>query len=972
MNFFSYVCTWCFLSIALLLSSSSFFCFGVVDQRLNVEIVLATSCKIHDQVIEKTFSTSILLERLTFGSDVYIQKEEFLYLVGLHEGEKISAADIKTAVLYLVKKNKFAEIRLQISDGVEGKWLHMNLIGFWSFQKLKVHGILRGKDIYRQYYIMESGDPFDVVKHEHSIDKIKEALRKEGYFNYKVDSSFSYDYDTKSITVDLFLDKGGRFRVGQITLEISADDNVCQEVSVLKKYIYKKLRRLSGSFYHKDIINDQARIIKRYLAQRGFLQVGVELEERIDAVQKRIHVHWKMDLYQKRLFVFLGNNFFSQQELLDNILQFGRSAWLLPASILSEEIEHAYHDKGFWDVAVTSQEEKERSFLLIKEGARAIISQVEIQNVKHLNSTHLIKKFFCTIVKRKYFDVHILESSLNRLSSYYLEHGFLSMNVVDHAFVPLREKNAYKLVVTVDEGERSYLSLITIEDNPTLSNLGPFRSFAKKKVLTPFNMSIVSQQKKWLLNHFKKQGYMHVTVSPEIKMDENNDVLLTWHINPGQKVRFGKTVILGSNTFPFEYIIRSLQYQPGQVWDQEKVRRSFLRLKELEVYEMMHLYPDQTVQMGPKPMILKVQKDDPFEIRARAGLELQHIRKYQTFGGLTYKIGGTAIIKNPFNVGDQVRMDIDFTRVHREVVAKYRRPWFFSKPIRTIFQAYSIKFNHPGFIGSSKDMYTVTRQGFLLGMHKKTHRVDGGLNFGIEWMETTIRDTVLADCLARAINFEPQLLDKTIPFFFIEPTLFIDHLDHKLNPTTGTFTIISLKGMFPLKGEHIDSYFVKLLVEQSLFIPLRSLVFALRFRFGHIFHKKLCSIMPTERFYLGGSHSLRGYETDFAPPLGVFVDEDGSERVVPRGGKSMLNINVELRFPLFRKKVGGVIFQDMGLLSSDNFADFNVDSVLAATGFGIRFYTPLGPLRFDIGWKWHRRKSIERSFAWFLSFGHAF
>jgi outer membrane translocation and assembly module TamA len=85
----------------------------------------------------------------------------------------------------------------------------------------------------------------------------------------------------------------------------------------------------------------------------------------------------------------------------------------------------------------------------------------------------------------------------------------------------------------------------------------------------------------------------------------------------------------------------------------------------------------------------------------------------------------------------------------------------------------------------------------------------------------------------------------------------------------------------------------------------------------------------------------------------------------------MCNANIELRFPIF-KKMGGVIFQDLGMLSSDRFADFTPHNILAATGFGGRFHTPLGPLRFDIGWKWRRESKFERSYAWFLTFGQAF
>jgi outer membrane translocation and assembly module TamA len=177
--------------------------------------------------------------------------------------------------------------------------------------------------------------------------------------------------------------------------------------------------------------------------------------------------------------------------------------------------------------------------------------------------------------------------------------------------------------------------------------------------------------------------------------------------------------------------------------------------------------------------------------------------------------------------------------------------------------------------------------------------------------------------------------------------------------------------MIPLIAKDKDSIFFKALLEQSLFIPIRSVVIALRFRCGHIFYKEFSGIMPSERFYLGGSHSLRGYEADLAPPLGIFTDDDGKRHVVPRGGKTMMNTNLELRFALY-KKIGAVIFQDLGALSGTMFADFKQEDILAATGFGVRIFTPLGPLRFDIGWKWRKQEQIERSFAWFLTFGQAF
>ncbi len=292
-------------------------------------------------------------------------------------------------------------------------------------------------------------------------------------------------------------------------------------------------------------------------------------------------------------------------------------------------------------------------------------------------------------------------------------------------------------------------------------------------------------------------------------------------------------------------------------------------------------------------------------MRARAGLELQHVRKYQTFSGVTYKIGGTALIKNPSNCADQLRFDCDFARSHREIIGRYRRPWLIRYPFTTTFQVYSISYDQPGFIGSANDIYTLIQNGFFLGLQKKTHYCDFGFNNGFEWMKLHIQDSEGQLSFAQAIDFKPQLIDKTVPFFFMEPTLMIERLDNALNPSCGGVGLFSLKAMVPMVGKYKDSFFVKALFEQSLFIPMRTVVGALRFRCGHIFYREFSGIMPSERFYLGGSHSLRGYEADLAPPLGIFKDDDGKCHVVPRGGRTMVNANIELRFPLYRK-IGGV------------------------------------------------------------------
>ncbi len=932
-------------------------------------IVVYHDNSIDKRLIKNSFSHEVFIDSLTFESDVFFQQEEFFYLMDFAPGDCIDASRLIAATERLVKKNKFLIIKISYLITDKGIQLHYSFESAWTFKKVKIHKVYQGKQQLFQHYVMERGDIFDHEKHEHSLTKIKDFLMQEGYYEPRIKSWFEYDYITKEVTVHIAANKGNCFVFGAMNVELSTYD-VSNENSDLQQLIHKRLsQRLSGSYARKELLTQEIEQLKDYLAKKGFLQITVEWQKEIDKHTASINVLWKISLYQKRSIVFFGQQFFSKKELLDKILAFGRSAWLLPASLLAEEIIREYKNKGFWNVEVITQEEKERIFFIIKEGPRAHIASVVINNAIYGDEEYIKKRCFGALLKHSYYDVWRYDEAIGLLTKFYVDNGFLSCVVVDHNFIPGQRENEYILVVTIDEGVQKHVTSATVMGYPELNIQGPFGKVSLEKPLL-FDMKLLEEQRVWLSDHFQRLGYLHPRAKSIIEA-HGSDVSIQWQIDCGERIRFGKTIIVGSSTFPFPYIASVLDYRHSDLWDQKKIKKTFVKFKELEIFETIHFMPDYTECNEEKPVIMRLHLDDRYEIRARAGLELQHVQKYQTFSGVTYKVGGTALIKNPCNYGDQVRLDLDLARSHREIVGRYRRPWFIRWPCITLFQVYSISYDQPGFIGSFNDIYRLIQNGFFFGLQKKTDHCDIGFNNGFEWMKIHINNNEGQLSFAQAINFKPQLIDKMVPFFFIEPTIMVESIDNPLYPRHGGISLFSLKGMIPMVGKYKDSIFFKLLFEQSLFVPISFITMALRFRCGHIFYHEFSAIMPSERFYLGGSHSLRGYEADLAPPLGIFVDDEGHRHLVPRGGRTMVNTNVELRVPVY-KKVGAVIFQDLGVLSGTMFADFKPQDILAATGFGIRFFTPLGPLRFDIGWRWRKQIPIERSFAWFLTFGQAF
>ena len=125
------------------------------------------------------------------------------------------------------------------------------------------------------------------------------------------------------------------------------------------------------------------------------------------------------------------------------------------------------------------------------------------------------------------------------------------------------------------------------------------------------------------------------------------------------------------------------------------------------------------------------------------------------------------------------------------------------------------------------------------------------------------------------------------------------------------------------------------------------------------------SLPQSERFYAGGDTTIRGFALDRVGTPGETLDDD----LLPIGGNSLVIFNAELRAPVTRA-LGVVGFLDTGNVFV-NATDINLAKLRSAVGGGVRYKSPFGPIRFDLGFKVNRYPG-EGLTAWFVSFGQAF
>ncbi|MFH0811731.1 MAG: BamA/TamA family outer membrane protein [Pseudomonadota bacterium] len=139
------------------------------------------------------------------------------------------------------------------------------------------------------------------------------------------------------------------------------------------------------------------------------------------------------------------------------------------------------------------------------------------------------------------------------------------------------------------------------------------------------------------------------------------------------------------------------------------------------------------------------------------------------------------------------------------------------------------------------------------------------------------------------------------------------------------------------------------------------LTLAGRSALGVIFGADRDRIAADERFYAGGGGSIRGYEYQSVGPL---------RKNEPIGGRSLFELSVELRVKV-TNNFGLVTFCDGGSAFSSVIPDWG-ETLRWGAGLGLRYYTRIGPLRFDVGFPLNRREKIDDPFQFYVSIGQAF
>lgn len=891
-----------------------------------------------------------VLTHLGYTVDVPFSDAEFYYLMGMSsEPGMVTRAQLERGLYALRAKALFEQIMLEIEVTEAGYAVTVHLQGAWVIKRI-VKSANSVTERFAHYYDLAVGDCFDEQKHAQALAKVKQQTHKQGYFNSSIGSSLVRDAATKSVTVALDIQLQEQFHIDACAVTIT--DNAPAELQEhIAAVLTKKWRHKA---YRAKIEQQSIDTITQLLAHEGFFNPHIELHLNHDYEQNTVGLLYEITLNQGYQLTFNGNQAFATSYLLEYIGQQGGMI-LLPLPLLAQELQRLYQQQGYVDALVQVKKEDNEAIFTIQEGTRAQIMTVNVQGASQLNPVWIEKRFFAAVGAGHYYDQMRIERSIERLRHYYEQQGTIHATISYQLL--LKTSGNYELEITINEGPTYHIGTVTYEPASwDAHNVLP--SLTGK----PFCAARIMQHQQLLIDWLHAQGYLYARVEPSVSYVQE-EIAISWHIDAGPAVTFGKTILQGPSWLDMDYIMPRLPYKEGQPFCLKAVEQAADAVRSLQVCDTITIYPDQEAgAYGPLPVVLKLTPDDPFEIRCRFGIA-QVSNNFTFRPGTTYAVGGSFMYKNPFNRADQFRFDMDFTRFEHTSAVQYEFPFKTRLPLRGLIKGYDAFYQQPLFPGSDQSLYTIIQRGFLTGITLNYNSVTLGLNYGLDWAKLT---NVCGVC-ARALDFQPTLIDTTIPSLIIESTMLCHYENDALYPWYGSTTLLSLKGALPLYTSQASTGFIRFLGEQAGFIRVAPvLCLAGRIRAGHVFNQFFRTILPPDRFYLGGAFSVRGYNNDLVPPLSL-VEHGNCCVLVPRGGRSMVNLNGELRLDVGRYMTVA-LFQDVGALADNSLVTMHW---VAATGGGIRFKTPIGIVRFDIGFKWRPLKH-ESCCAWFLTLGNPF
>jgi outer membrane protein assembly complex protein YaeT len=552
--------------------------------------------------------------------------------------------------------------------------------------------------------------------------------------------------------------------------------------------------------------------------------------------------------------------------------------------------------------------------------------------------------------RKRYFDRAVFDADLRRIESYYQDRGYPDAKVTAFETTLNDAQDAIRISVTVDEGQPRRVERIVFDgmDVLTPNELAALRRQLPLQPGALVDRAQVTATQTMATRALQDRGYPLALVSTEETPVPAKQVTLTLHASPGAEARYGPIAVTGNLSVGDDVIERTLAFKPGNRFSLATIQLSQRRLYDLGLFQLATVAPKtQEVADGIVPVQVTVAEAKHRQIRLSGGY------------GSEEKARGEAQWKHVNFFGGARTFNIEgkWSSLDRGARMQLTQPYLFSPKLSFTLSGQAWFTDEPAFQldtngGRATLTYELTQRNPVSGRGGNSTI---SMSLIGEREDYTIREEFLDDLEVRprliALGLDPRGTGQG----FLGALAF----DYRRSTTANVLDARSgyiVQGHLERAGGWLpgDFAYQEYTLEGRHYQTLGRLgVLASRARIGTIdptgpseacfssTTTEKCTVPFFKRYFLGGSNSLRGW--------GRFEVSELSGSGLPLGGHSMLELSAEVRAPLFGK-VTGVVFVDAGSVASSAW-DIAAKELRYDVGPGLRYVTPIGPIRVDLGYQ---------------------
>lgn len=537
----------------------------------------------------------------------------------------------------------------------------------------------------------------------------------------------------------------------------------------------------------------------------------------------------------------------------------------------------------------------------------------------------------------------VFQRDLHFLQGAYYDRGFVNIRIGRPQVALTPDKRFIFITIPIEEGDRYQVGTIDFVGD-ILESKEALHARLGVKTGDVFNRTALQRDMLAITDVYHDQGYAYANITPLTAVDADKKTLdLTFDVRKGSKVIIERIEITGNTKTRDRVIRRELRVYEGELYTGTGTRLSRQRVMALGYFESVDVTQKKGSADDRVVLTVDVKEKPTGTFQIGFGFSSQE----------SFIFTAQISQNNLFGWGQTASLGAQFTGVRSLFQLSFIDPYFLDSRWIFSFDAFRIESDFLGF----------RRRSF------------GG---SIAWGYHLLDDLMLhvgytAENVATELSGEDLDLANALRNGFTSSLRFTinwDRRDNRLFPTSGTYHSASVEVAPQLL---LGSQFVynRYSAFSRWYFPLFfGIVFKVNASLGYMTGD---DIPISELYYLGGINTVRGYTIHSLSPVKKLATRREPDAFLddrPVGGDKQVLFNIELEFPIFEKVgIRGVVFYDLGnaFAPGENYFYFGQTNpkglplgLFHSFGFGFRWFSPIGPLRFEWGIPLQYRPGIDQ------------